>query len=227
MPIRLSIPWTKSTTRRHAAACSSFQIPTSSGLIRPSGETAAASVMMRPARPMANEPRRTRCQSLGMPSTDEYWHMGATHSRWGMVSPFRVMGSNRRGFRRGTRVPSIVRWGVDGSLVGAPATEEGEVAADHRRRLEQLRQVILDELLDRHARRRHRDVHGADVSSVRTDHGGGDGSGAEVDLLVVEGPALRAHFGDAVAELVLVDDGRRRKLLARVGAEVLVEAGIV
>ena len=58
--------------------CASLQIPRSSGLMRPSGSTAAASVNTSPAPPTARLPRWTRCQSLANPSTLEYWHIGDT-----------------------------------------------------------------------------------------------------------------------------------------------------
>ena len=48
--------------------CASFQIPRSSGLMRPSGVTPVASVNTRPAPPTARLPRCTRCQSLAKPS---------------------------------------------------------------------------------------------------------------------------------------------------------------
>src|ERR1700733_10368039 len=57
-------------------------MPLSAGLMRPSGETAVASTITRPAPPTAREPRWTRCQSLGKPLSDEYWHMGETAMRF-------------------------------------------------------------------------------------------------------------------------------------------------
>ena len=81
--------------RRHAVACSSFHNPASAGLIRPSGATALASAMTRPAPPVANWPRWTKCQSPGTPSIAEYWHMGETHTRLGMATSRSFSGSNR------------------------------------------------------------------------------------------------------------------------------------
>ena len=78
--------------RRQAATCSSFQMPASCGLIRPSGVTADASVITSPAPPAANWPRWTRCQSSGTPSVAEYWHIGATQTRLRTVVPRRVIG---------------------------------------------------------------------------------------------------------------------------------------
>ena len=71
-------------------------MPASCGEIRPSGTTAVASLITSPAPPRANEPRWTRCQSDGRPSTEEYWHMGETHTRLRNVVPRRVRGSKRR-----------------------------------------------------------------------------------------------------------------------------------
>jgi hypothetical protein len=45
-------------------------------VIRPSGETAVASVKISPVPETALLPRCTRCQSLENPSIDEYWHIG-------------------------------------------------------------------------------------------------------------------------------------------------------
>ena len=92
MPAVAPWPCTKSTIRAQAACCSSFQIPVSSGEILPSGTTAVASLITRPAPPRAKEPRWTRCQSFGTPSTAEYWHIGATHTRLRTVTPRRAIG---------------------------------------------------------------------------------------------------------------------------------------
>ena len=54
--------------------------------MRPSGETAAASVMTSPAPPTARAPRWTRCQSFARPFSDEYWHIGETPTRFGKVT---------------------------------------------------------------------------------------------------------------------------------------------
>ena len=55
--------------------------------MRPSGLTAVASVITRPAPPCASAPRCTRCQSVASPSrpSAEYWHIGDTHTRFGTV----------------------------------------------------------------------------------------------------------------------------------------------
>jgi hypothetical protein len=65
------------------------------GLIRPSGATAAASVITNPAPPTARLPRWTRCQSLANPLVLEYSHLGETTMRLGRVT-FRIgRGSNK------------------------------------------------------------------------------------------------------------------------------------
>src|ERR1039457_426306 len=74
---------------------SSFQIPRSFGVIRPSGRTAAASVKTRPAPPTARLPRWTRCQSLAKPSRLEYWHISETAMRLGRVRSRKVIGEKR------------------------------------------------------------------------------------------------------------------------------------
>ncbi len=100
---------TKSTMRRHASRCSSFHMPAQPGVIRPSGVTAVASAITRPAPPTARLPRCTRCQSFTVPSTAEYWHMGETTTRFG---------STQSRIRKGANIGS----GIDPSSVrGRPA----------------------------------------------------------------------------------------------------------
>ena len=94
---RAPCPCRNSTIRASGAMCSSFQIPRSCGVIRPSGSTAAASVKINPAPPAARLPRCTRCQSLANPSVLEYWHMGETAMRFGSISPRKVIGENKFG----------------------------------------------------------------------------------------------------------------------------------
>src|SRR5256886_15907955 len=57
-------------------------MPVQPGEIRPSGDTSVISVNTSPAPPMALAPRCTRCQSLGVPSTAQYWHIGDTTTRF-------------------------------------------------------------------------------------------------------------------------------------------------
>src|ERR1035437_727788 len=70
-------------------------MPASPGVMRPSGETAVASAMIRPAPPMAREPRCTRCQSPAIPSSEEYWHIGDTPMRLRSVTDLIVSESKR------------------------------------------------------------------------------------------------------------------------------------
>ena len=51
--------------------------------MRPSRLMSVISAMIRPAPPIAREPRWTRCQSSGMPSSAVYWHIGDTTMRFG------------------------------------------------------------------------------------------------------------------------------------------------
>src|SRR5580693_3088764 len=62
--------------------------------MRPSGETAHASVKTSEAPPTARLPKCTRCQSLAKPSVLEYWHMGETTIRLRRVSSRMVSSSN-------------------------------------------------------------------------------------------------------------------------------------
>ena len=50
------LAWTKSTIRRHAASCSSFQIPAQPGVIRASSAMHVISVNISPAPPIARAP---------------------------------------------------------------------------------------------------------------------------------------------------------------------------
>src|SRR6266571_342509 len=68
--------------RFHAMTCSGLYIPVQPGLMRPSRLTSVISAMTSAAPPTAREPRFTRCQSFGVPSSAEYWHMGETTIRF-------------------------------------------------------------------------------------------------------------------------------------------------
>src|ERR1700685_2885162 len=79
--------------------------------MRPSAETAAASVKTRDAPPTARLPRCTRCQSVAKPSVLEYWHMGDTTIRLRSVSSRMVSSSNSMDFPfRLLDQSSILRW---------------------------------------------------------------------------------------------------------------------
>src|SRR5881227_1537678 len=57
-------------------------MPVHPGEMRPSRETSVISVNTRPAPPIALAPRCTRCQSLGVPTSAQYWHIGDTTTRF-------------------------------------------------------------------------------------------------------------------------------------------------
>src|SRR5687768_49355 len=62
---------------------------------------------MMPAPPIANLPRCTRCQSVGPPSADEYWHMGDTTTRLRAVSARSSIGVKRSGVAPGDRAFTV------------------------------------------------------------------------------------------------------------------------
>ncbi len=86
-------------------------------MIRPSGDTAVASVISNPAPERAKLPRWIRCQSVARPSSAEYWHMGAMMMRFGRSSDPRRIGWNNwlmetisaRCDRSGTIAPPLAR----------------------------------------------------------------------------------------------------------------------
>ena len=80
-------PCTNSTTLAQAASCSSVHSPAQPGVIRPSAETQAISVITSPAPPSALLPRCTRWKSAGTPSTAEYMSIGETTTRLRSWSP--------------------------------------------------------------------------------------------------------------------------------------------
>src|ERR1700712_4457930 len=71
----------------------------SAGQPRPSRVTAVASTTTSAAPPTARLPRWTRCQSLAIPSSALYWHIGETAMRLRNVTPRRVNGGRRAGGR--------------------------------------------------------------------------------------------------------------------------------
>ncbi len=110
-------------------------MPASCGEIRPSGATAVASVITSPAPPRAKEPRWTRCQSVGRPSTDEYWHIGETHSRLRIVVPRRVRGEKR----------TLTSVRNEHEPLDVPAGRESAAAGHHRTRRGSIRTVTTHE----------------------------------------------------------------------------------
>jgi hypothetical protein len=83
----------KSAARFHATAWAADQMPASHGVMRASGLTALASTHTSDAPPTARLPRCTKCHSLGMPSSLEYWHMGETKTRFRKVTERSVSGA--------------------------------------------------------------------------------------------------------------------------------------
>ena len=76
-------------------ACASDHRPRSIGLMRPSCDTAHASVITQPAPPTARLPRWTRCHDPGLPSGVEYMHIGDTTTRLRKVTERRLKGEKR------------------------------------------------------------------------------------------------------------------------------------
>ena len=68
-----------------AAWVASSHRPKQPGLMRPTAETAVASMVNRPAPLLSKLVQWLRCQSVAWPFSAEYWHMGATTMRLGKV----------------------------------------------------------------------------------------------------------------------------------------------
>jgi len=83
-----------------AASVASSHKPKHPGLMRPTAETAVASMVNMPAPLFSNWDQWARCQSVAWPLSAEYWHMGATTIRLGKVSgpegASKVKGVNKR-----------------------------------------------------------------------------------------------------------------------------------
>ena len=62
--------------------------------MRPAASTAVASIINSPAPPSDSEPRCCRCQSLALPSSALYWHIGETTMRLAKVNWLSAMGVN-------------------------------------------------------------------------------------------------------------------------------------
>ena len=71
--------------------------------MRPIASTAVASMQNIAAPDSASELIWVKCQSLASPSTDEYWHIGATMMRLGSVRSRSLIGVNR----------ALMGWGPD------------------------------------------------------------------------------------------------------------------
>jgi len=82
--------------------------------MRPMRSTAVASITTRPAREMASCIRCCRCQSVALPSSAEYWHIGATAMRLGSS-----IGPSASGANKWVTAGYPIAWG-DRTAVGAP-----------------------------------------------------------------------------------------------------------
>src|SRR5439155_26718303 len=63
--------------------------------MRPVASTAVASMQKIAAPDSASELMWVKCQSLASPSTEEYWHIGATMMRLASVRPRSLIGVNK------------------------------------------------------------------------------------------------------------------------------------
>jgi hypothetical protein len=72
-------------------------MPESSGVIRPSGRTAVASIIERPGPREIIPPRWAKCQGVWWPFWAEYWHRGLSRMRFWRVRPRMVRGVNTLG----------------------------------------------------------------------------------------------------------------------------------
>src|SRR5580700_6451671 len=64
-------------------------------VMRPWRSTWVASTTTRPAPEFASMPRWAMCQSVAQPSTELYWHIGATTMRFSNATPPSLIGENR------------------------------------------------------------------------------------------------------------------------------------
>jgi len=109
-------------TRARLATCASSHTPRSSFEIRPSFDTAAASVIAIPAPRVAIVPRRCRWKSVAWPLPAEYMHIGTHQIRFGNVLPRIVRGRKNAGVTSGVarEVPDGAAWcGVKEGTPGA------------------------------------------------------------------------------------------------------------
>ena len=75
----------RSSLSPSAAWVASSHKPKQPGLMRPTADTAVASIMNRPAPLLSRLVQCVRCQSVAWPLSAEYWHMGAITMRLGKV----------------------------------------------------------------------------------------------------------------------------------------------
>src|SRR5258708_26224691 len=82
----------KSMTRFIAASFSSEYMPAHFSEMRPSALTCVDSVITSAPAPSENWPRCIRCQSLAVPLSELYWHIGETTMRFFRARPRSVIG---------------------------------------------------------------------------------------------------------------------------------------
>ena len=68
-------------------------------VMRPRRSTCVASTITRPAPEFASMPRWPRCQSVAVPSSALYWHIGETTMRLENSTLPSLMGANRADMR--------------------------------------------------------------------------------------------------------------------------------
>jgi hypothetical protein len=96
MPIGFEVmPRYTCTARAIAASLWSLYSPVQPWVMRPSRVTLVFSTTKSPAPEQAKLPRWTRCQSVMLPSSAEYWHIGETTIRLGRVIPPSWIGVKR------------------------------------------------------------------------------------------------------------------------------------
>src|SRR3954469_13587618 len=81
-------------TRPRAASFSSLYRPRSPGVMRPAASTAVASKIRSDAPEFDSMPRCIMCQSVALPFSALYWHMGETTIRLAKVRPASSIGEN-------------------------------------------------------------------------------------------------------------------------------------
>src|SRR5690606_6972505 len=97
--------------------------------------TAVASTMIRPAPPVAREPRCTRCQSPAKPSSAEYWHIGETPIRFRSSTPRNRIASNNIVAPPGSASARGEDPRVKADRATAPHRQVGEDQGVHQRQL--------------------------------------------------------------------------------------------
>src|SRR5262245_30842354 len=101
-------------------------------VMRPMRSTAVASTTTMPARATANCIRCARCQSVALPSSAEYWHIGETAMRLGSVSGPTLRGSKRLGTGLGPDLRAVAGLTFTAAPVGGNAKIERGLGASVR-----------------------------------------------------------------------------------------------